>query len=267
MVAAFKRIVVEAELGIATGNGVLVSWSLRPEFKEPGPYTYRLYRGRAISDVPELIAEVVDQPYLYDRRPRFANFDISTYYTVELVTAEGAIFRSDPSSYEASWNHHDWVSAREIVRQETLLLRKKGGTKGWLLKRRHWGPPCPKCTDPNDTSTLDPNCDLCYGTGILGGYFPATEYWVLMNPTDRRVKLTPGQGVTIENIETVRGLAYPAPAEDDIWVQHNSNDRYRIQPGVKTLVRIRGVPIVLDVVIKQLGHTDAIYDVPLLLPG
>ncbi len=260
-VRPFKRLSVENHFNVVTRQAVLVSWALNSAFSAPGPFTFKLQRGRAVNDDQwEDVSTTTDQPWLYDNNPVFLQHDRSTFYRVILTDGNDVPYISQAVEADQSWNHYDWRLMRDIIRKETLVQRKKGGTKGWLLKRRAWGQACSDCVDPNTGQIKDAHCDKCYGTGVLGGYYEPLEYWVIMNPTQRLKRLTE-EGVTTGVMETVRALAWPAPEQNDVWVQSNSNRRFRIGEDIVAQARHRGIDVVLNLNLAELPLENAVYDV------
>lgn len=261
----FKRVVAESYFpGSTPGMGqTLVSWALKREFNEPGPYTFTLYRGRSVSETlagAVVCGTAIDQPWIYDYSPQKLAYDNATFYKVTL-TYPGLVtpWETDWVNDAAYFNHRDWLLAREICRKENLILRKKGGTRGWLFKRRVWGDPCPRCLDKNTGQVTDASCPTCYGTSIDGGYYLPFEYWFLRNPSARETKLVPGEGVVVANLETARGLAWQGPEVGDIWVQDRHDNRFRVIPGIASIAQVRGVDLALNVPIKLLPGTDVAY--------
>lgn len=266
----FKRLTVDANFNAIVGNRVLIEWALFREFVEPGPYTFTLYRGYAANTNDwEALATTVDQPWLYDNRPVWPQKGLNVFYRVGLTDGNDKVWYSQPVAAGTFWGRYDWTLAREIIRKEHLMYRKRAGTPGWLLKRRVWGDPCPSCVDPDTGMVTDPLCETCFGTGIAGGYYDPFEYWVVMNPTQRLGKLDPQQGLITKTLETVRALAYPRPDLNDVWVNHYTNQRYIVQGDVAAIARHRGVDLVLNVRLQERPRSDPIYGIetPCEMPG
>jgi hypothetical protein len=261
--SAFKRLSVENHFNVLTKQSVLVAWVLEPSFASPGPYLFTLQRGHAVNDDAWTdVATTIDQPWLYDNHPVFSQHDRTTYYRVVLTDGDEQTHVSQPVSALSDWAHHDWCLAREILRKESLLLHRKAGTRGYLLKRRTWGDPCPRCLDPSTGAVKDAGCPVCYGTGVVGGYYPPLEYWVLMNPTQRMKKLNADAGLITSVIETVRGLAWPSPEGNDVWVQAGPNKRFRIAGDVEAIARHRGIDLILNLRMEELPQSSVVYTVP-----
>ncbi len=261
----FKRLTVDAYFNRITDNRVLVEWAMDKAFIAPGPYTFVLYRGYAINDDAwTAVAETVDQPWAYDVAPVFPQMGTEVYYRVIMTDGEGQTYTSQAVSVGVYWNQYDWSLAKEIIRKEHLVLRKRAGTKGWLMKRREWGDPCVGCVDPATGQIIDTSgaCALCYGTGIVGGYYTPVEYWVIMNPTQRLAKLDADQGLLIQNVETVRALAYPTPSSLDVWIHGNTDQRFLVMNDIAAIARHRGIDLVLNIRLEERGRNDPIYLVP-----
>lgn len=263
---AFRRLMVEAYVPKMTVGAITVSWVMERDFNSPGPYYFTLRRhANPLDDNPVAVAKGTDVYFLEDRSKldRDPEINLSASYSVELKDGDGNVFVSHVITHDDGWNHKDWLLAREIVRKEVLLQKKKAGTKGWLLKRKWFGDACPTCLNPVTGESTKPHCPTCFGTGITGGYYPAQEYWVLMNATSRMQKLTSDQGMITVNDENVRGLAYPVIEPNDIWVNAQTGDRMRVMENVAAIARHRGVDIVVNAKVSALPNSSVAYDIPL----
>ena len=259
----FKRLTVDAHFNPIVKRRILVDWALSKEFDAPGPYTVTLQRGYATNDDSFIdVAVTVDQPWLYDNSPAWPGKGLDVFYRVKLVDGEGREYVSQPASAGSHWSRYDWTIAKEIIRKEHLVLRKRAGVKGWLLKRRLWGDICAACADPETGQINEPNCTNCYGTGIDGGYYDPLEYWVIMNPTQRLKKLDAQQGLKTQTIETVRSLAYPRPVGADVWVNAYTDQRYVVMGDVAATARHRGVDLVLNLRLEERDRSEPMYLVP-----
>lgn len=261
----FRRIVVDTHFSVLTTQRTTVSWAMDPAFVEPGPWTFALQRGHAPTETSwENIAVVVDQPWIYDNRPIVNTIGTPTYYRIKLVDGNGVEHYSQVQVTTAYWGRYDWSLAKEIIRKETLLSRKKTGVSGWLLKRRYFGERCPVCTNQVTGQVQKSACTTCFGTGIVGGYYPAFEYWVTMNATQRMRKLTADQGLLSTTIESVRALAYPIVEGNDVWVHGDTNTRYFVSSDIKAVARHRGINLILDLVLNEVPADHIVYKFPIV---
>mgnify|MGYP001578013870 FL=1 len=260
----FKRINVDTHFSVLTTQRATISWAMDPSFDEEGPWTFTLQRGNApTEDKWDDIAIVVDQPWAYDNRPVTNTISTPIYYRLKLVDGNGVVYYSQAQVVQAYWTRYDWSLAKEIIRKETLLLKKKTGVMGWLLKRRYFGERCPDCTDAVTGQVISTECADCFGTGIVGGFYPAFEYWITMNPTQRLSKLTSEQGLLTATVETVRALAYPVASPKDVWVHGNTNARYYVGGDTKAIARHRGINLVVDITMTEVATDSLIYQYPI----
>ncbi len=260
---AFERLTVDAFFNRIVANRVLVEWAMEKDFLAPGPYTFVLYRGYAVNDPDGVaLATTVDQPWLYDNNPIWPQKGTDVYYWVVLTDGEGRTYRSQSVSGTTYWDSYDWSLAREIIRKEHMVMRKRAGTKGWLLKRRNWGDPCPD-VDPVTGEVSGAGGPPCYGTPFLGGYYDPIEYWVIINPTQRLAKIDNDQGLITQIIETVRALAYPIPEPRDVWVHAHTGQRYLILGDISAIARHRGINLILNLRLEEQPRSDPIYSYPM----
>lgn len=260
----FKRLLIENHFSLVSERRIIVYWVMSDSFAGPGPYTFTLQRGRAANDDSWVdVATVVDQPWLYDNNVILRAFDGSTFYRVKLVDGDKTVYYSQPIPVTTAWDHADWRRMKEITRKE-LLVRRLAGTKGWLLKRRQFGAVCP-CVDPN-SDQLAGSCPICYGTSIVGGYYPALEYSQLKQPEQRMKRLTGEQGLVTTVLNTGEFLAWPMPEQNDIWVNAYANLRFRIESDITVASDWRGVNMKLNLRLTELPNTDVVYTVPTPVP-
>jgi hypothetical protein len=157
----------------------------------------------------------------------------------------------------------DWLLAQEITRKEQLLHRKYSSTEGVLLRRLRTGTPCTKCLDRATGEVTLAHCEVCYGTRFVGGFLAgikANFCHLAVNETrEHRSLQTAGEKV---DVTSGRILAVPGMLSQDIWVDVDSDQRYEIHK-VGILAKMRDVPVVQSVELRQLPFTDIAYTVPL----
>lgn len=259
----FKRLQVESHFNALTKSRVQVAWVMDPAFDEPGPWKFTLERGRSpTDDAWEPVAETTDQPWLFDNHPVMGSHERSTFYRIVLVDGNDRRHVSQPTSFLQTWDHYDWRLMREVMRKETKLQQKKTGSRGVLLKARVWGDPCPVCVDPETGQVKRSQCLTCYSTGYVGGYYPPIEYWLTLDPAQRMKRLQGDGGLVTTVVETARGLAWPCPEGNDIWVQLDTNKRYLIGDDIAAIARHRGIDLILQLRLTELPQSNIVYQVP-----
>lgn len=154
---------------------------------------------------------------------------------------------------------HVWPDSSNVralintVDQEIEL----NGRAGKLLKARHWGHKCPRCSDYGTGRPIDDHCPECYGTGYKGGYYEAIPLTIIDQPPQVQQGRTQVDYVESEVLQA-RCVAYPVINRGDIWVGNNYNDRYMIDQCTPTSL-YKGVPVVYTLSMKKLPQSDVIY--------
>lgn len=261
MIQPFKRLTVSHSLSEQGDPQVRVTWALNRGFVAPGPYSFRLERLYGPTDTPTVLAVGGDGHWMTDNNPRRPQLGGEYYYRVVLIDDEGTEWESQVAPSESYWGARDWRIARAIVRAENLVMRKRSGTYGWLVKRRYWGSPCPTCLDPITGQVDNPNCGTCYGTAFEEGYHQPIPCWVVVEQLQRQSVLAE-TGHEKKNLAGLRMLAYPPPEPGDIWVQAHTDRRYRIAGQLQPVAIHRGIPLVMQVSVEELPTSDAIYEIP-----
>jgi len=260
-----------------------VWWQLEPSFNDPGPYVFQLQTSdTGLPDAHNwrtVGAPVTNVVYATDAKRRDAGDLIISHYRVILTTATGE-YVSAPASCWGELAEHDWVTAREIIRKETLR-HQKVSTSGYLLKILRYGTPCSRCRETLTQEASNGDCPLCYGTNYEGGYHPplAMQCWdlspqIIQEDSDDKLR-----GSTRENpVVTARVIGFPGLNYRDIWINDKTDERWRID-DIKVAAAIRGVPLIYEVIMGlipfaniaytiQLAHDEPDYpDVPILGTG
>ena len=124
-----------------------------------------------------------------------------------------------------------------------------------------YGPVCTTCTDPITQTVTRRDCPDCYGTGTVPGYDGPVLTWGDFS-ADRQ---TP-ERVDAHSQDTreysLRIVAAPAVAADDIIVDRNTDRRYNVRT-VTNLMEIRRVPVVQELVVRDINRNDTVYRLPL----
>lgn len=259
-----RRLYIDAGVPIMSGVGIALQWELEPEFAHR-ELEFTILFGHYPTDTMVVVATVQDTDTYLDQEKRVFNDILNTWYalkTTDQVTGE--FWYSPPQHAGAVWRKREWLIAREIVRQELVRVQRvRAGTRGYLLRRKSFGTPCPVCLSPETGQVQDPNCLTCFGTGITGGYYTPIETWVELEQERLMRRLDPAQGMLKGAVITARTLAYPPLTPNDYWVSAKSNQRYRVQPGVTKAAQIDEEPIVLSFDVEVENYNHVIYQFPI----
>ena len=266
----FERLrVVSVPLG-----GTQICWKLRDGFVAQGPFYFYVETAPSgstewtpINDEP-----LVDICCATDTYQRYYDQLSYIYYRVRLVlptvpdanTGLPTEYVSQPQQGNGTWSRRDWLISRDIIRREYLVQRKRHNitSGGYLLKRRRWGTPCPLCLD-YDTggTTQSQSCTTCFGTGFVGGYFPAIDYRFTFEALpQRRIERNEQVGQVNPIVKQARGVCYPHVDSHDIYARTDTGERYVIQ-NVSNLAEYGGVPLVIRAELRLAPVTDILYTV------
>jgi hypothetical protein len=209
---------------------------------------------------------VINNCVYIDPIKRNFNMEKNLYYHIR-VTVEGNEFTSLPCQAIGTLDKESYLAAKEICRMNYLGLKRRGGIQGFLLKRKEWGPVCTKCTDFDIEEVVNGSCSICYGTGIVGGYYPGLEYWVNPKPISRNRQIDPsGKGEVNPQMKQVYGVAYPWIDSGDIWVDAHSNERFVIRQ-IQHMAEMGNKPILITLPMQRLPETSIAMKIPVNVVG
>jgi len=249
-------------------GGTEISWIMQPGFQPKEPHEFYVEEAEGGSDEWKRLNEIpIDNCSWIDERQRDWSLTSNTYYRVRLVLPNegGKEYLSQPTQANGMWSRKDWLLARDIVRKEYLLRNKLTNitARGLLLKRRHWGRPCPNCLDWDTREPSQGKCPVCYATGLAGGYFPGVAYPLTMEANwNHRKERNETTGVNDNVIKFGRGVSYPQPDTGDIYARLDTGERFIVQ-RVSFLAEIGGIPLIVGAEVRLAPVTDIVYDVPL----
>lgn len=262
--SVFDRVEVQNHF---KGNTV-IRWWVSAQLSDPGPWIFQAQWSRTINDewTDVSVTPVRDTYFTIDPATHLYGKQLDLYYRVRLTTGAGRTFYSEAARADGGLPYADWLTAREIIRKELLnLLKNPDGLKGCLLKRREWGDRCVS-TDYDTGEMTKPNCAICYDTGLVGGYYPPVEFWVLNNQRSQRKMRDDQQGMVGNIIFQARAVAYPYVDSGDVWVSAD-NDRRWVVNNVTVTTFVRTKPIVLQLELRLAPASNIIYDLELGVCG
>lgn len=261
-VQPFSRVLVS----YLTAGGATISWELQRHFIDPAPYTFQLQVGHTFNpeaaDWTDVGAAVIDTFFTVDPdKQQFGKWS-EVHYRVKLTTGVDTYFsEAEPASGLLS--RRDWLLAREITRLEKLRHRIQTSVDGFLLKAIRYGPACTDCLDPLTQEVTNSHCSTCFGTAFENGYFkPLESQFFDLSTENTREHLNPNTGTEKQDVVQARFVGAPQIESYDAWVDATSDKRYYIH-RVSVVAKVRNVPIVVDVELRQAPFSDVIYEVPL----
>lgn len=145
---------------------------------------------------------------------------------------------------------------REAIHRNSWIL-DQGGERVWVFIRKYTGETCKECYDV-DYSQPRNDCEVCYGTGIVGAYEGPFEMKIAPQDADKKISWQL-EGLKLEHTYEVWGGPSPMLSQRDFLVKQN-NERYSIGP-----VRMptnRGNILQQHFALELLEHTDIRYKFP-----
>ena len=249
-----------------TRSGTRVAWKLVPEITDPPPYEFQLQTSHSglaeADDWVDVGSPVIDNFYAYDPQQRLYGKTKHVFYRIVLTTSS-AVYVSSPVGMLGALPREKWLLAKEVMRKELLEFRIGGATRGYLLKRRLFGPRCPRCTDVQTDAVRDSACSRCYGTGKDCGYYPPVGcVWAKLGlHTSKKDNAANGIGQMSDTIvvPAERMLMIPLVERYDVWIDARTDDRYYVG-RINTLVKFDAVPVIASAELHLAPATDVIYD-------
>ena len=242
-------------------GGTLITWEM--ERPVPADVVFRIWYSNTGVDDWAHVVTVVGGGSAVDVERRHYGVSLRQVYRVDAESAlEGAASRTHTVGTQHT--PHNQLIADAIVRKEYMLMQKRTGTPGLLLKKRHWGALC-ECVDPDTGESRNSHCLKCYGTGIDKGYFAAVDYIVSFNsPKQRKLQVSDKDVGMADDVQNVQARALICPRLDagDVWVNCATDERYVV--GAVRETRFAGVPLLYEAVeLRPAPAADIVYELPL----
>ncbi len=238
-------------------GSAVVHWSMESSYNPSTPVTYEVEWAHRGSDSWQSVGSVQDQFWLQDASQRSISALSNGYYRVIATDDGGTTATSDPSDTPTTWGERDLKMANELRRREHKLY-DIAGVDCWVLFRRHWGAECPDCTSPTTGEVRNPQCQVCYGTGRVGGYFRPFRTALLPGGSAEDIQQT--LITTVSESAQVRMCAAFPVREEDVIVVDGGGGRYEVEK-TKVAGEWKGRVMVQEVQMRRLDPTDIIFDV------
>lgn len=217
-------------LSVERISRVLIKWDLAPTAQNLKDFKFFVDRGESPSEFKQLnttglpavglrefvdlTANLLDLQKVYYYRVRGVEFIGTT--PVQTFTSAVSTFKGDL----------DLVGIY-VVDEHLFLERWVAGVPVMIFKKRRDGGRCPECWDSVLQRVTSSNCETCYGTGKLGGFYPPIESWMLVEP-DPKVVQVAEWGRAQPNQTDIQFTNYPLLSVDDVIVEMQLDRRWKI---------------------------------------
>lgn len=256
----FERVLVNT----LTPTWTEIVWAVDRRFPYAQPWTFQPQWAPHADTADEEWEDVGSPTALttaIDPVQRYYSKQPDSVYRVRLSCADGVGY-SDPVRALGSWNKKEYLLAREICRREYLMLKKYTGTEGKYFARRRSGTKCPVCLDWNTGEVINSECEVCFGVGLTGGYYPASTVWIGEDNVSSRIQTDPNAGQKNDQTQKGRMVAYPQAQTEDFWANPTTGERWFLQT-IAEAAAVRGIPLVWNVELRLAPADSPVYSLPL----
>lgn len=144
----------------------------------PSVYYFRVYRGLHPEDFT-LLAQTVNIS-LGNIPLKTPVLDGTVYIKIDAHNSSDTVidslkFRITPSDIHNYLKYRKWFEYNFLK----AARRSAAGVRLAMLQRRQQGQPCSRCGSTETGEPQDSGCQVCYGTGFEGGYYPPLTVWGL----------------------------------------------------------------------------------------
>lgn len=169
-------------------NSLKVSWQFTQTPEDFRDYTFTLERSEDPQSGFVPIFDFNHALYFIDKLTYKKIWRSLYYRVVSRNIKTGQTFESKAFPVSVAPD----LESLEIVRRNDILLKNKRhgtGSPVAVFKLKTIGPKCLACWDFNKQKVRSSFCDVCYKTGIEGGYYEPIITWANLNPPQKMSQL------------------------------------------------------------------------------
>ena len=241
-------------------SGFAFHWRIRGGFSAPGPWTFRVQRGRTQegpwSDVSPALSGC--SCWKAPGGLRVSKSD-TLFFRVVLSTPSGE-FPSPVRSPYGDLSRDEFLIAREIMRREVLHMAGMAGVECDVWNVASEGPRCPRCLDPVTGHPRDGRCRHCLGTGFDPPYLGPFRTWASFSEdSQHRVQEgQEGEGVVEQRPFQARMACSVPVRKNDVVRDVRSGKCYFVNASLSA-AELRRVPLVRTLELSEAATTDPAY--------
>jgi hypothetical protein len=237
-----------------------VRWVMHPHSWPESDLAFAVFRANSPEGPFEHVGNVDDGSFQFaDWAAQGINISRNFYYRVRVASKSGKGYRD---SWSANPGHDLDPIGEEMIRKKMVFITVKSGVAGAVLLKKSWGARCSRCFNRERMAAEDASCPECYGTGFTGGYLPPILVPTLFNPPKSAIVEA---GIKYETWSVYVELAnYPFLSPDDIWVDRQSNIRYKVENV--GIAAHRGAIVSQVAQLNRCDENDAVYDISIPAP-
>jgi hypothetical protein len=216
--------------------------------------------GLTVDSTKVVVASGITKFFYVDINPRLLSFYNGVYYQV-YTDFGGKRYHSQVKGPTYDLRADEVARKRKMLYDEEIVLKKFSGRKLAILKRRHIGDRCDHCWDPNTMTVTSSNCRYCYSTGFKDPYYDPFITYGARLPEQKEVdEIGHDHGNEVDYTK-YQILDYPTVTPQDLVVDLESNDRYKVDRIEQT--EIRRFTVHQELVTTKLSRTSVEYKYPI----
>jgi len=238
-----------------------IAFSLADTSEDITEYQFDLLKSCNDSEAFVTISQDIKDFNFIDSDVNLYNIDIKYYYKIKITNkiTQEELF-SDVSEFTT--NEPDAYASELIYMYNTYLETAINNDPVRLLKKKRSGTIC-SCFDDVRGRAKTANCEICYGTKYVGGYYSSKEIRVSYFNSPNVIQKFDVANVADDNSPIqVWASNYPLIQNDDIIVDKN-NTRYIVssyQPTYKNFYLLKQV-----FQMQRLPRSNVAYKIPINL--
>lgn len=232
MSLSFTSLKVLPHFEIAAGGGFDVYWTITGQNFTP---TFQVY----VSDLPDgtytpLLESRISDFHLLNASVPKQNMELAlqTWFKVEVFNGSASKLMSPPMDCRGGMERNRYLQYREILRRWRLFFAKTSCLDGWLVRRKFYGTRCPTCTNQILVSAASNECPLCFGTGIVGGFYAPfatkSDWSPSASPRTANTSKEPGGPQQVQRLK-IKIPCYPDARAEDLWLDGATMVYYLIE--------------------------------------
>jgi len=247
------------DVWFSVNGATIITWKQNQDFKgdisDKAVLFVEFSRTPAFGDTWQRVSENPLGYYFEDKVNRHRGQTIEGAYRIRLVDGKRT-WISTPTNLFQKLTFTEYRTALKILRNENRQVYSR--SPGFLFKRRWLGTRCTKCNNFLVNNAEQEQCNICYGTGFIGGFFEPIQCPMAITGGAINHVVDPTRGPIADSQVSGRVNAYFAPEMNDVWVDSTTGSRWRVQ-GYSIMVHSRSVPLVIQCVLKHIPTSDPIY--------
>lgn len=243
------------------GTVINVQYNVDPLFDGRAPYKYSLTAYQDESFTHPLYVLKSDTFFIADDTATRQNQLPSFLYTLSLTTVDNKVYTSPFFGWgiNDSMTRNKYLSASEISRRERVRFNY-AGLFAYVLKRKAYSCAATGDVDPVTGEPLVDNT-VTFGTGALGGYYPAVLTRLSIENKETKTDYSPdGRGSQHSEMLKVRSAGFPFIDQHDIIVT-KSGKRYIAADTNSTYFPGTTMILIQQPTLRLVPNTDTIYSI------